>query len=613
MMKAGCDRRVRAAFLAVMLVSSGSSFVVAEPASERHVSATPDDTLAAREEAVWQAMLADEAHRAAVNNPMTVFAGQWMMKRGREREGLAIISAGIANIRAFIEHRESIRHPNIGGNGFNYWALLDAYANEHGRFDQKTLDDYRYVFTHAKNYKGTTSNLGMIHTLALLFADNIWGAENLPADAKTGARGPEAIHWLGDRIEHVARRGAPEFASRPYTVYNCGTLLTLDSEYVPEELRRKARIAYEVWVAHAAGTWLRGHWATPSGRTYPDMLTQQPTGGAALLWLYFGGVHPKLDARSQAIFAAVKRFRPPAAIVAAATDRSKPYVHRSRFDGARQFQTTFMNRTYAVYSTAVLPGSFLWGQTYPFGVMWEEPDTTKTSQLWITVPASDGKPLGQATHGINSRRVQYAQHEGSLLLVADGIAQADRFPYVLGFIPGGARAVVNESETAGRIFLHYESVLISIVATKAFSWDPTQPLLCGTGRPGDSEFRIRGEHAAVAIETATVDEFPGPNASDQLAAFRTAVLVRSKIKAARRDGSADLTATFTDRTGATIEKTFEGATTIDGRAVDYTSWPLVDNPWMHQPWGGNLTVTDGATQRVYDLDRWLITETAVAP
>ncbi|MEI7782532.1 MAG: hypothetical protein WCJ18_11490, partial [Planctomycetota bacterium] len=502
-----------------MLVITRRTLSAAEPSGELRTSARPLDSLAAREEAVWQGMVADQAHLSAVNNPMTVFAGQWMLERGLHREGLAIIAEGIANLREQIERREAVQHPNVGGNGFNYWALLDAYANHRNQFSQKMLDDYRYVFTHAKNYKGTTANLGMIHTLSLLFADNIWGADNLPRDANVGPRGPNAVRWLGDRIEHVARRGMPEFASRPYTIYNCGTLLTLDSEYVPEEVRRKARVAYEVAVAHAAGTWLCGHWATPSGRSYPDMLTQQPTGGATLLWLYFGGVTPKLDARSQAIFAAVKRFRPPASIVVAATDRSKPYVHRSRFDGERQFQTTFMNRTYAVYSTAVLPRSFVWGQTYPYGVMRDESDTTKTSHLWVTVPASDGKPLGQATHGINSRRVQYAQHRGSLLLVADGIEQADRFPYVLGFVPGGAKASVNESDTTGRIFLHYGSVLISIVATEAFSWNPAQPLLCGTGRPGDSEFRMYGSHAAVAIETATADEFPESDAYGQLAAL----------------------------------------------------------------------------------------------
>ena len=36
--------------------------------------------------------------------------------------------------------------------------------------------------------------------------------------------------------------------------------------------------------------------------------------------------------------------------------------------------------------------------------------------------------------------------------------------------------------------------------------------------------------------------------------------------------------------------------------------PLLENPWMRQEYGGNLTVTDGKTTRVYDLTTWTITE-----
>jgi hypothetical protein len=93
-------------------------------------------------------------------------------------------------------------------------------------------------------------------------------------------------------------------------IYHVGTLLTLDNEFADESLR----------------------------------------------WTCFGGVTPRLDARSSAIFSVAEMYRPSPRIVKAATDRSQPYVCRSRFDGDKQFQTTFMNKTYAVFSTAVLPG-----------------------------------------------------------------------------------------------------------------------------------------------------------------------------------------------------------------------------------------------------------------
>jgi len=34
---------------------------------------------------------------------------------------------------------------------------------------------------------------------------------------------------------------------------------------------------------------------------------------------------------------------------------------------------------------------------------------------------------------------------------------------------------------------------------------------------------------------------------------------------------------------------------------------LLENPWMRQEFGGNLTITDGRTNRVYDVTNWTIT------
>ena len=51
---------------------------------------------------------------------------------------------------------------------------------------------------------------------------------------------------------------------------------------------------------------------------------------------------------------------------------------------------------------------------------------------------------------------------------------------------------------------------------------------------------------------------------------------------------------------------------VDGAAIDYDTWPLLDNPWMHQDWDGNLRISDGVTERLYDFTAWKITERPVA-
>ena len=579
------------ALLGVALLAPLAALHAAEPRADKIAP------LEERTKAVLDAATAD-LERLDGTSPMHYWVAQQMFERGEKAEALKIVSSGVKFMRQGIEKREAAQSMNIGANGFLYWGALNCYVKWHRHFPAELLEDYRYVFTHAQNYKGTTSNLGMIHTLALLLADNIWGAENLPKDGKYGPRGDRALKWLNDRVESITTRGSGEFASRPYFIYNVGTLRTLDNEFVPEELRRKAAMAYEMSIAHAAGTWLRGHWAVPSGRSYPDQLTQQPTGGAALLWTYFGGVQPKLDAASQAIFAAAEGFRPHPIIVRAATERSEPYVCRSRFDGDKLFQTTFMNRTHAVFSTAVLPGGSVWGQTYPFGVMWDEPDADKGSHLWITVPMSDGKPLGYATHGIASRHAKFAQHRGSLLMVTHDLAKA-KFPYALGFIPGGWQAMINDSTTDGRIYLHYGSVLIAIHATQPFAWDPQSGVSSGGKRKADSEFRIRGENVALALETALPADFGNATPEEHLAAFRDKIRASSKITPH----------TFTDHSGQQIERMFDGDTVINGERIAYETWPLLENPWMRQEWNGDLILSDGKTKRHYDLTHWTITET----
>lgn len=590
------------------------------------------DTFEAREAEIWRQVDADFENLVKSNSPMRFWVAQHYLATGQREKAMRILHQALAVTRDFIRKRELANHENIGGNGFIYWAALDTYVRWHSVFDQQLLDDYRYIFTTARNYRGTTGNLSMIHTLATHLAERIYGPENLPKDARFGARGEKAVQWLSKRAENVARLGSGEFASRPYMIFNIGTLLTLDNDFSDPLLRKKAAMAYEMSIAHAAGTWLRGHWATPSGRSYPDMLTQAPTGSAHLLWAYFGGVTPKRLTEGPAIFAAANSFRPSPLIVNAATDRSKPYVNRSRFDGGYLYQTTFMNKTYAVYSTAVDPGKGIWGQTYPFGVMWEDPDPARCSQLWVTVPADDNKPLGLHTHGINGRAVQFAQYQGSFVLVTDALQQSKAaYKYVLGYVPEGYQAMVNESQASGHIFLHYGSVMIALSCTQPFDWNPASGITSGSPRKGDSEYRIVGNDIAMGLQTALPADYPGQTPAEQLAAFRQKVLSTSKLSITRKDIAPTAsvpdatspgkkpavapsptpgpTATFTDHLGHTIEHTFNGPTRFNGKVEDYQSWPLLENPWMRQEFGGNLTITDGKTTRFYDVSKWEITET----
>jgi len=607
-------------------------------------------TLAEREKAVYEAAVADPERVVNEQRPMHYWIAQLYFRQGRKKEACDIlrktlkdmVESGKVRVEKARARGSYDPHTQPGWNGFILWGLINVYLNWEKEMDPELKELYQYVFTTNRAYKGTTSNLSMICTLNLYLAEHCWDPSLFAKDAGRGPSGAKAVKFLENRVERIAQFGSGEFASRPYMLYNIGTLLSLDNAFTDKALSTKAKMAYELSMAHAAGTWLHGNWATPAGRSYPDQLNQQISGSGSILWLYFGGTTPKLNSMTAAIFALAEKFRPSPLIVNAATDRSKAYVHRSRFDGDKQYQTSFVNKTYALFSTAVAPGTGVWGQTYPYGVMFDQPDPAKSSLLWVTVPCSDHKPVPMATHGINSAVSQYLQHKGAWLMVAKDLknpafarknilnekgditckAFQEGPACVLSYIPGGALALINDSKQSGRVFLNYGSVLIAITSSEPFDYNPKAGVFSRMSHPEDSEFRIYGENACVALETALPEEYPGATPTERLQAFRKDILARTKIsldfqanklvdrpkRRAATTGNGLVMGTYTDRFGTTLEKTFDGEAKVNGKPIDYDSWPLVDNPWMHQDRGGNMIITDGKTERIYDVSKWTITE-----
>jgi hypothetical protein len=351
--------------------------------------------------------------------------------------------------------------------------------------------------------------------------------------------------------------------------------------------------------------------ATFSPRSYPDVETQQPWGIAALAWAYFGGVPPARLHDQWALRAATAAYRLPDPLMAAGTDRSRAYVYRSHVNRWALYH--YVNRTYVLFSRSPKADTrqFM-GQSYPCGVMWEEPDPSRGAHLWITNPAADdnagedaNKPTGIHTHGV-TKHEQQVQFRDALLAVYD-IPAGFRNPYVLGYVPGGFRASVNDSRASRRIFLHYGSAMVAVSSAHPFEWDPAAGIRApaSTPRPGDSEFRVREARTAVALETALPAEYPGATPQEQLDRFRLAVLDRSKIEFL---GEGKATGRYVDRLGNSLECVFDGPDAINGQAVDYAAWPALENPWMSRSRGGPLTVRGGGRVRTYDFAAWKVSE-----
>jgi hypothetical protein len=266
----------------------------------------------------------------------------------------------------------------------------------------------------------------------------------------------------------------------------------------------------------------------------------------------------------------------------------------------------YVNQSYAIFSRSSKAGGRPWqGQSYPCGVMWDEPEPDKGSHLWITHPAADEKgKMGIHTHGVSAHEQEILGRDSLLFVfrIPDGVP----FPYALGYVPGGHRAFINDAATDGRIFLHYGSVLIAITASQAFDWDPSSGIRAPASPPrkGDSEFRVLARHCAVAIETALPSEFPAASPSDQLKEFRAKVMGSSSLKFVSGE---TVSGAYQSRSGGSLECTFGGPDRINGRAVDYQTWPSSKSPWTTQisP-DGPMEIRDKVSKRIYDFSLWKI-------
>lgn len=502
---------------------------------------------------------------------------------------------------------------------FRLWPAMDCYVRYKQYLDADSRDAFKKFMTSIRCYSYSyTPNLSMLMWTTRLLGGQEWGDDAfvpVARDTTSHYRADPDIPMkrrLMGMIDSQAITGGEEYASRPYGEGDLAPILCIAQLAKDPELKNHARIAHEATLARYAPVWLDGALIITSRRSYPDLFND-PLGSAAWFWTFFGGkLRPGAD--THALDAAVLGDPAPAVIQHAAIERANPYVVLNRFQensGGRQI--SWIDRTYGLFSESFDINPHPFSQTYPFGVRWIAPGAPGYTLLWFSVPVLDEQINrnfpGSHPHGFAVNAQSTFQYQGALLYIVNTQgAQKSRYQYGLSFIPGGALAVIDESASAGRVFLHYPGVLIAFSATKPFPWDRQAPIkyASGTPRAGDSEFRVPGPTFAAAIETAGPDEFPGATPDERLQRFRTAIVTRTRLQLG---GMGTLTGTYTDRNGNVIQRAFAGGAEVNGKAVDFQHWPWAESPWVRQAArDAPLTVTDGRRIRTYDFTHWTISE-----
>ena len=548
-----------------------------------------------------------------------------LFELGRIPEGLVEVNKGLDPL---VPGNHVNRWMHGGNTGFVAWPGLDCYLRYEHYLDVGTKERYRAIYTGGVFYaRLSTSNHKLMAAVSRYLATQIWGEGAFHADpyfmekdpfiqsmtAKSKESGivwgthfakddPTGEMYLRSILTTAVKGGPGEYGSRPYGAQNILPLLTLADCAKDPSLTNQARIAWEVCLIEFAPAWLRGHLATFAPRSYPDTETQHPWGVATIPWLYFGGVTPELTHAKAAARCATDAYRLPPIILPAANDRSRPYDYRALINGWALDH--YVNGTYALFSrSAKVGGKPFQGQSYPCGVMWEDSDPDHGSHFWITNPAADetGK-MGLHTHGVRPFEQEVLGRDTLLFLFK--ILPDNPRPYALGYVPGGWRAVINDAASSGRIFLNYGSVLIAVTASQSFEWNLCGGILAPASSPrkGDSEFRVKAGQSTMAVETASPKDFPGSTPELQLKAFRDALLAKSCLTLSERD---PLSAHYVNRYGDALDCVYDGEDRINGKTIDYHTWPISNSPWTSRKTEADpLVVTDGKNQRIYDFTSW---------
>jgi hypothetical protein len=525
--------------------------------------------------------------------------------------------------------------------GFSMWPAMDCYLTWSAALPSIFTPAITNLFetqltANGTNYSiGATSNQRMMLATTRYLAGCVWGTNVFPSgsqfSADYGTGDPTGKTYVSNTIANIPLYGFLEHDSLIYIQFTLGPIYTL-AQFAPDPvLRNKARVAFDWAVAEMSGYYFFDNWATASDRTEPYWIQNNPMETTMMTYLLFGGPTPGtyLASYPSALYCMSNSPSVLPEVLMAATNRAQPYTHFStamRNTGGYNnayYKTSYITPTYSVYSQAECgvatnnDGSFTitnYGtvslsdphQMQRWGVIWNAPgDQTK---FWITNPYnpvySGSSPNIYIGTTISEETVQLGGTLAAVYNIPTNATKADwnhngvaitNYQVLEGQIPTNYFAVIDNSATSGRLFLHYTNVLIALYISTNFTWNADTNLT--------NYFLIPANIAGLAVETAGPNEYTQSTAALRLAAFRNDVLTLGSVNTNFLTG-ANPAMIYTDRHGNNLQITFGVGGKTNGQSINYQLWPTISNPWMYQSQLGNLYIYGTNRTITYNLQNW---------
>lgn len=503
-----------------------------------------------------------------------------------------------------------------GANGgFSGWPGMDTYVRWNQKFPSNILSQYYTEFSTMPNYgKGSTPNQKMMWAVACRLACETWGSNNVlgVSNAKYKYPDPTGRDYILAICDKSVKYNFEERWAKHYLIYTLGPLRSIADLSTDPFMAQRARMTWNWGFMDVASFNFNGRWAIPAGRGGMTGDGNSFDISEFASWLMFGGPSPAglLDADQSLTCAQLKvpAATPPPIppeMLDAATNRAAAYTRRGL---ARlfetQFATSYMTKGYSLYSqlegdtTLNADGTAKVKDMENNGVPSNDWASERWALLWDDAPnyANAGLTMKPPTAygwcpdcGLSPYE-DVVQSEGTLVGILN--IPADKLQKTKDTIPQNTLAVINDTATSGRLFLHYNNVLVAIYRSDigTFTWPPLAETFC--------------DKRGFAIETASLAEYPQATAADRLAAFRSDVLAFGGVNTNFVQDAVNNRMIYTNRFGKVLEITYGKGGKINNDPVDYEAWPLNESPWSYQQQMGNMFVFGKDRTLLWNYKNW---------
>lgn len=504
---------------------------------------------------------------------------------------------------------------------FDKHALINGWLIAPDRFPAPALVAMkRFVALHAhKEWRGYGAmNYRVMKDGSGYIAAERWpdlvDADGLDAAAIKAATGRRMFSYF-DEITH---RNLSEYNAPIYFITDLMAIRMLAEFALDAEMRKRAAMTMDWMLVNLACSWNQGYYVTSSGRSkyWGSSITSPDTPGAAgtMGWIYFGA-HRPINAAAACNhhtfwLAYPGTYRLPAIIAAIGSDRTKSFAGTETVllgKSTRVAKYTWMTPTYGLASQWELTdderdGLYKEARRHMLKWLSDKPIATFSIQQENILRPYRPADVKKNAFGYGENPWhQILQHEGTQIGLHD---VPERFPFYRLYVPFiRSGAIVKRIEKDGWVFCHGGSMVFGFRPLAPYTWGKVQEdcdvLWCDARRSG------------WALETSELAPFAGGGVDAELDRFAAAVTAKTSLDATglAQDPPVlrytSLSGHVLSLTFAPFKKPYAGQRTVDGTAVDYPSFKLMENPWVRQEVNGDiLSVQHGAMKRIWNFKEW---------